>query len=66
MVLGRAHAVGDPEQRLAALRTFTERLYPGRWDELRPVTQQELKATTVLWTELTEASAKLREGGPAR
>ncbi len=28
------------------------------------MTRQELKATTVLWTELSEASAKLRDGGP--
>ncbi len=37
---------------------------PGRWDELRPATRQELKATTVLWTTISEASAKLRTGGP--
>ncbi len=64
MVIGRARAIEDAEEQLAALRAFTERLYPGRWDDLRPVTRQELKATTVLWTELTEASAKLRTDGP--
>lgn len=39
-------------------------LYAGRWDMLRPVTAQELKATTVLAMKLDEASAKIRKGQP--
>ena len=35
-------------------------LYPGRWAQLRPMTPSERKATTVLWIDLTEASAKVR------
>jgi len=64
MVLGTARAVDDPDEQLESLRIFMERLYPGRWDLLRPVTRQELKATTVLWTTISEASAKLRVDGP--
>ena len=48
----------------AALRAFTERLLPGRWDEARQPTAKELKATTILRLPLDEASAKLREGPP--
>ena len=29
-----------------ALRAFTNHIVPGRWDELRPVTDQELAATS--------------------
>jgi nitroimidazol reductase NimA-like FMN-containing flavoprotein (pyridoxamine 5'-phosphate oxidase superfamily) len=64
MILGTARAVEDPDEQLESLRSFMERLYPGRWDQLRPVTRQELKATTVLWTTISEASAKLRVDGP--
>jgi uncharacterized protein len=64
MVLGMAHAIDDPDEQLESLRYFVERLYPGRWDQLRPATRQELKATTVLWTTISEASAKLRVDGP--
>lgn len=46
------------------MRAFVERLYPGRWDGLRPVNKQEFKATTILGMELTEASAKIRTGNP--
>lgn len=63
MVLGAATLVTDDDDKLAALEAFTDHLYPGRWGELRPATRQELKATTVLWTELSEASAKVRAYG---
>ena len=63
MLLGRAYEVEDEEEKLASLRAFVEHLYPGRWDELRPPTRQELKATTVLWMEIAEASAKVRDVG---
>ncbi len=64
MALGTAHLVEDPDHKLRALETFVDRLYPGRWAELRPATAQELKATTVLWLDLGEVSAKVRSGPP--
>jgi nitroimidazol reductase NimA-like FMN-containing flavoprotein (pyridoxamine 5'-phosphate oxidase superfamily) len=63
VVLGNAHLVEAADEKLAALEAFVERLYPGRWATLRPATAQELKATTILWTDLTEASAKIRDIG---
>lgn len=64
MVLGKARKLNDRAQKLAAMRAFVEKLYPGRWDELRPVTEQEIKATNILYMPLDEASAKVRTGGP--
>jgi hypothetical protein len=64
MVFGEARTVTDEAEKLGALEAFIEHLFPGRWAELRPATGKELKATAVLWVELTEASAKVREGGP--
>lgn len=64
MVFGRATKVQDPSEKLARLETFIEGLYPGRWESLRPVTDQELKATAVLSLPIEEVSAKLRTGGP--
>jgi nitroimidazol reductase NimA-like FMN-containing flavoprotein (pyridoxamine 5'-phosphate oxidase superfamily) len=63
MVLGRVHAVEDEAEALGALEAFVERLYPGRWAELRVATSNEIRQTTVLWTDLTEASAKIRADG---
>lgn len=64
MVFGRAFKVSDPAEKLARLKAFTDRLFPGRWQQLRPVTEKELKATTVLGLALDEASAKIRTGMP--
>lgn len=64
VVLGRARLVEGVDERAAALEAFTERLIPGRWDEVRPPTRQELKGTRVLALRLDEASAKVREGAP--
>ena len=64
MLFGKAAALSGDEEKLEALRKFTERVTPGRWDELRPVTAQELKATTVLTMPIEEAVAKERTGPP--
>lgn len=64
VVLGSARLVADADERLAALRAFTEKLVPGRWDEVRAPTEQELRGSSVLALELTEASAKVRSGPP--
>lgn len=63
MVLGRAHAVEDEAEALGALEAFVEHFFPGRWGELRPATPNEVRATTVLWIDLAEASAKVRATG---
>ena len=64
VVLGRARLVSDPEEKLLALRSFTNHLVPRRWDEVRPPNDQELKATGVLALPLAEVSAKIRTGPP--
>ncbi|MEM7426477.1 MAG: pyridoxamine 5'-phosphate oxidase family protein [Pseudomonadota bacterium] len=64
MLLGKAEKVADAAAKEAHLKTFIEGLFPGRWDMLREMTSQELKATTILSMEIDEASAKVRSGGP--
>ena len=51
------------DEKVEQLDAFIEKLIPGRTDELRASTDQELKATTVLGMTITEASAKIRTGG---
>src|SRR5579864_3828941 len=64
VVLGKASLVEEDEEKIAALRAISEQIVPGRWAEARQPTEQELKATSVLKLPLTEASAKIRSGGP--
>jgi nitroimidazol reductase NimA-like FMN-containing flavoprotein (pyridoxamine 5'-phosphate oxidase superfamily) len=64
VVLGTLHLVLDREEKIDALRRFTNHIVPGRWDEARQPTDQELKATSVLVLPLEEVSAKVRTGPP--
>lgn len=63
-IYGTAEEVKGNAAKEAALRRFIDALVPGRWETLRPVTEQELKATAVLRMPIDEASAKIRTGGP--
>jgi nitroimidazol reductase NimA-like FMN-containing flavoprotein (pyridoxamine 5'-phosphate oxidase superfamily) len=64
MVFGTARLVTDRDEKLAALREVTEHVIPGRWDEVRPITDKEMKATLVVALAIDEASAKVRTGPP--
>ncbi len=64
MVLGTAVEVTHPAQKLAGLRAVAEHVAPGRWDEIRPPSRQELRQTSLLRLGLDEASAKVRSGPP--
>jgi hypothetical protein len=64
VVYGRFEPVEAREAKCAALQVFMDKLVAGRWDALRPINDKELNATTVLRVPLTEASAKVRTGGP--
>lgn len=63
MVLGRGYLVEDETEKRVALDAFVDHLFPGRAAELRPATTKELKATGVVWMDLTEVSAKIRADG---
>jgi hypothetical protein len=63
VALGNAAIVHEPDEKLAALHAFTEKILPGRWNDARQPNEKELKATTILRLPLTEVSAKVRVGG---
>ena len=65
VVFGVARLVTDPEEKLLALRTITEHLVPGQWSYVRQPSTKELAATSALALPLTEASVKIRSGGPS-
>ncbi len=64
VILGTATMVEVAEEKMIALRAFTEHVIPGRWDDVREPDEQELKATSVLALPLVEVSAKVRTGPP--
>jgi nitroimidazol reductase NimA-like FMN-containing flavoprotein (pyridoxamine 5'-phosphate oxidase superfamily) len=64
MVFGRFTNVAELAERMVALEAFTEKLLPGRWNEVRGPSERELKATAILSMPIDEASAKRRTGPP--
>jgi nitroimidazol reductase NimA-like FMN-containing flavoprotein (pyridoxamine 5'-phosphate oxidase superfamily) len=62
VVMGNAEPIEDPGAKLAAMRDFVEYVIRGRWETVRPPSEQELKGTMVLAMPLVEASAKVRTG----
>ncbi len=62
VAIGKATLIEEPAEKLEALRAFTEKLIPGRWNDARQPDEKELKATSVVKLPLTEVSAKVRVG----
>jgi nitroimidazol reductase NimA-like FMN-containing flavoprotein (pyridoxamine 5'-phosphate oxidase superfamily) len=64
MALGQAENIESPEEKLAALHAFAEKVLPGRWMEVRQPSDRELNATRILRLPLAEISGKVRTGPP--
>jgi uncharacterized protein len=64
VILGIATEIAEHEAKLAAMRMLVEHVVPGRWNDIRNPSEQELRATTVLSIPTAEASAKARVGPP--
>jgi uncharacterized protein len=64
VIFGTATEITDDAAKVAAMESIVEHVMPGRWREVRPPNDGELKATMVLVLPINEASAKLRSGPP--
>ncbi|HEY0377496.1 MAG TPA: pyridoxamine 5'-phosphate oxidase family protein [Pyrinomonadaceae bacterium] len=64
VVFGRAEVVEDEDEKMEALRVFTDHVMRGRWEDARLPNKSELRQTLVLALPLAEASAKIRTGPP--
>ncbi len=64
MVFGRPTVVADLARRAEVLDAYTDKIVPGRRTHLRPMSDKEVRATTVVSIPIDEASAKVRSGGP--
>ena len=64
VLFGRARAVEERTEKLAALAALIDHVVPGRSAACRPPNEKELAATLVIAVPLEEASAKIRSGPP--
>lgn len=56
--------VTDQDELYKALEVFTNKIQPGRWNDVRKPSAGEWKATMLLSFKINEASAKVRVGPP--
>lgn len=63
VIYGHAREI-EGDEKMEALRIISDQILAGRWDEVRPPNELEMKATTVLAIEIDTASAKIRTGPP--
>ncbi len=64
VIFGKGKLLENKVEKLEALKTITEHLIPGRWEDARKPNEKELNATTVVSIDIDEASAKIRTGPP--
>ncbi|MHB1525643.1 MAG: pyridoxamine 5'-phosphate oxidase family protein [Candidatus Dormibacteria bacterium] len=64
MLVGQPELVTAIPEKMAAFKALVEHVVPGRWNDIRPTSTKELRATMVLRLPIREASCKLRAGGP--
>ena len=63
MIYGVPEAVNDPDEKMYHFERFVEKISPGRWEQLRPTTETEARATGIMRIPLDEASMKMRDEG---
>lgn len=64
VLFSHAEKVEDKNELYEVLELFTNKMQPGRWDDIRKPNDGEWKATMVIKFNIEEASAKVRTGGP--
>jgi hypothetical protein len=60
----KGRRVTDEDELYKSLEVFTNKMCPGRWDDIRKPNASEWKGTMVIAFELEEVSAKVRTGSP--
>lgn len=65
VIFGTGQIIHNDEEKLIALKAFSDHLVPGRWEDARQPSEKELHATHVVKIRIDEASAKIRTGPPS-
>lgn len=61
VVQGCGEAVDASDEKARVLKAFVDHIIAGRWETLRPMTDAEMRATTVIRIPLAEVAAKIRD-----
>jgi len=63
-LFGSVRIIDEPSEQLRTLKIISDHAFPGRWEELRPPSDTEIKQTAVAALSIESASAKISEGPP--
>lgn len=58
-VFGKPRLLASEDEKLHAMKVISEHTMPGRWDELRPAHDREVKMTGVIALQIESGSAKI-------
>ncbi len=61
---GRAEQIAGHADKVAAMQRFVEQMVAGRWPQLRPIKDHEIRAITLMRLKLEQAAAKVRDEWP--
>ena len=64
VIFGKGEIIKDHNERMAAFKSITDHIAPGRWDDARQPNNSELKQTSVVRMPIDEASTKISVGPP--
>jgi hypothetical protein len=65
VVWGKPEVTDEHDEKYAAFKTLTEKMVPGSWDYLLPMTTKQMAKTMAIKVPISEASAKVRQGSPS-
>lgn len=65
VIFSNAQRIDDYEAKASFFKELTEKIVPNSWEYLRPMKPKEVDKTMLLVFDISEASAKIREGMPS-
>ncbi len=64
VIFSKAELIEDHAAKSNFFKELTEKIVPGSWDYLRPMTDKEVQKTSLVAFDISECSAKVRSGMP--
>ncbi|MFT2098350.1 pyridoxamine 5'-phosphate oxidase family protein [Marinomonas sp. 2405UD66-6] len=63
-LFGVPELIEDKDEKVRQFKIFLDKVSPGRWEQLRPINDNEIKATGLVRIKIEEASVKFRDEPP--
>ncbi len=64
VIHGKVEEIADHVQKTESMQAFMDHVLPGRWEQIRPVKEHEIRSITVMRISLDQAVGKVRDEFP--